>query len=268
MGSKERGSAIVEYLRRHGYAEVTSLSEMLGVSEMTVRRDLDALEQRNFLLRVHGGARLATQKMYERPRDERLREQNSEKQALGQYAASLVEEGDAIAIDSSSTTFAMLPHLAVEVTVITNNITVATALEANPKAHVILLGGELCKPIMSLQGPDVAAMCRRYFVDKAFLSSKAVDYTHGASDSSAPEAETKRALIASAKQNYFLFDHTKLGTTAFCSVCPTAQIDHLIVDKSAPFTRQHRYFLQQCAENGPQIHDAGAWQGYPKGESS
>ncbi len=261
MGSKERGLAIVEYLKCHGYADVTGLSEMLGVSEMTVRRDLDALERRNFLLRVHGGARLASQKMYERPRDERLREQNTEKQSLGRYAASLVEDGDAIAIDSSSTTFAMLPFLRAEVTVITNNITVATALETNPKTQVILLGGALCKPIMSLQGPDVAAMCRGYFVDKAFLSSKAVDYAHGASDSSAPEAETKRALLAAAKQNYFLFDHTKLGTTAFCSVCPTEKIDHVIVDKSAPFTRQHRYFLQQCAENGPQLHYADGWAG-------
>ena len=267
MDARERGKTIVNYLKQHGYADVAFLSEMLHVSEMTVRRDLDALERRNFLLRVHGGAKLASQRMYERPRDERLREQNTEKHSLGQYAASLVEEGDAIAIDSSSTTYAMLPHLEVAVTVITNNITVATALEHNPKAQVILLGGALCKPIMSLQGPDVAAMCRKYFVDKAFLSSKAVDFEHGASDSSAEEAETKRALIASAKQTFFLFDHTKLGTTAFCSVCPIDEIDHLIVDESRLFTRQQRQFLANCAENGTMVHNISGF-GAPEEESS
>ncbi len=260
MDAKERSSAIINHLKRHGYANVNHLSEMLDVSEMTIRRDLDALERRNILLRVHGGAKLASQKMYERPRDERLREQNTEKRILGQYAASLIEAGDAIAIDSSSTTYAMLPHIQVEVTVITNNITVATALEQNDKAQVILLGGTLCKPIMSLQGPDMAAMSRRYFVDKAFLSSKAVDFEHGASDSSAPESRTKQALMASAKQSYFLFDHTKLGTTAFCLVCPLEKIDHIIVDKSMPFTKQQKQFLTQCDESETLVHDAAAFR--------
>ncbi len=250
----ERTRIITEYLRSHNYADISQLSDMLSVSDMTVRRDLDRLEEKNFLVRVHGGAKLATQRMYEPPLESRLKDQAEEKYKLGRYAASLVKDGDAIAIDSSSTTYAMLPYLNVAVTVITNHVSVATALAANEKAQVILLGGLLQKSSLSLSGKDMEEMMGRYLVDKAFLSSKALNARSGASDATTAVGEGKKVLMRSAKQTFFLFDHTKFNTEAFYRVCGLEDMENIIVDGSIDLTRSQQQLLEKCAEKGVMLH--------------
>lgn len=227
-----RAKKIVNYLKEHGYAEVLLLSELLNVSDMTVRRDLDRLQEQGILLRVRGGATLVPQKMDESTLDIRLQKEMDEKCRLGEYAASLVEDGDAIAIDSSSTTYAMVPYLNKEITVITNHILTASALLKYKKVRVIMLGGHLRRSSMSAAGKDLYNMMQQYYVDKVFLSTKAVDMEHGAADASIDEGESKKVFMNAGKQCFFLFDHTKLNTSAFYHVCSVAEIKNIILDPS------------------------------------
>lgn len=147
MAARDRERLIIDYLNEHGYADVTLLSEMLHVSDMTVRRDLDRLESKNLLTRVHGGASASAKKMFEFPLDMRLQREKEEKYRLAAYAASFVEDGDAIAMDSSSTTYAMTAYLDKNITVLTTNIATACTLAAYDKVRVILLGGFCENPL-------------------------------------------------------------------------------------------------------------------------
>lgn len=254
MDIRSRNEMIVNYLKQTSYADISTLSNMLGVSEMTVRRDLDNLEKQKILLRVHGGARLISQKMYEAPLDTRIKEQADEKFRIGRYAAGLVEEGDAIAIDDSSTTYAMVPYLDVNITVITNHISVATALIDNDKVKVVLLGGNFRKSSKSMSGPDMETMMNNYNVDKVFLSAKAVDVSHGPSDASFDEGVTKKAFMRMGKQVYFLFDHTKLETSAFYNICSMKEVQNIIVDHIETPTPKQQAFLTYCRDIRLNLH--------------
>jgi len=254
MDSKERGEQIVDCLKKQKYVEVSYLKELFQVSEMTVRRDLDRLEKQEVLVRVHGGARLIPQKMYEAPLGMRVLNQAEEKYLIGKYAANLIEEGDAVAFDDSSTTYAMIPYIQVKFTAITNHISIAADLVKNENAEVILLGGNLRKFSFSLVGQDMAVQMKRYHVDKVFLSAKAVDVNYGVSDATAAEGETKKAFIQSGRDVYFLFDHSKLNTCAFYNVCEFNQIKHLIINQPEKDQEKYQEFIRLCKKHHIDLH--------------
>lgn len=253
MDAKARYDRIVDYLKRNDNADVSTLSDVFQVSEMTIRRDLDRLEKENILIRVHGGARLITRNMYEPPLDARLKDHAEEKRKIGKYAASLVEEGDAVALDDSSTTYAMIPYIHVPATIITNHINVATALSENDQIKVILLGGEMRKQSMSMIGKEMENMLQRYHVDKAFLSAKALDLSNGIYDASTEEGNTKQAFMKSSQKTYFLFDHTKLNTQAFYKVCDVKEVTAILMDEFDGGFDDQEYLRKYCNENGVQL---------------
>lgn len=252
MNAQDREKYIVEYLTRYSYADVAKLSSLLHVSDMTIRRDLDKLEKENQLLRVHGGARF----MYEAPLTSRVFNQSDAKYAIGRYAASLVEEGEAIALDASTTTYAMLPYLRVPMTVITNCMNIATFLSKNEYIDVFLLGGRLRKSSLSLTGHDVTDMMQKYHVDKAFLSAKAINTHDGVMDATIDEGETKKAILRASNQVYFLLDHTKLDTCAFYHICSINKVTDMITNYRDQFSKEQKAFLNDCEENGIRIHFA------------
>lgn len=253
MNVEKRHQMILELLERDSYADISTLSRMLQVSEMTIRRDLSRMDEEGLLLRVHGGARPVPKRGFELPIEQRTLCQPSSKSMLGRYAASLVQSGEVIALDASSTTCAMIPYLNVPVTVITNSISAACALAENAKAEVILLGGRLRKPSFSLVGYDVGETLRKYHVDKAFLSSKSIDAPHGVTDATADEAESKKAILASAAEVFFLMDHTKLDSCAFYQVCPLPQAGRLIVDFQPGIREKHAEFFSSCEKSSVKV---------------
>lgn len=229
---EERRAYITAYVQEHEFAEIGVLKEKLQVSEMTIRRDLKKLEEENALVRVFGGARTIPRATLEGSVEERVQFHAEEKDRIARYAASLIKDGDTILMDSSSSIFAMVPYLNMRVTVLTNNISICVKLKDHENADVILLGGHLRKSALSTVGIETVNMLSNYYVDKAFLSSKAIDCNYQIFDATSDEAAVKRAMISSSQRTYFLMDHYKLSDRAFCKVCDLKDIDRLIVDRT------------------------------------
>lgn len=254
MDMKSRTEAIIEYLKENDTADVSTLSKYFKVSEMTIRRDLDRLEKEEILIRVHGGAKLLTRNMYEPSLDNRLKKQLEAKKRIGKFAASLVEAGDAIAIDDSTTTYAMIPFLEVPVTVVTNHISVAVALANNKFADVILLGGKLRKASMSFVDKTMETMMEQYRIDKAFLSAKSIDLEGNIFDATVDEGNSKRVFLKNARQKYFLLDHTKLDTVAFYKVCNIQENCTIIMDRYASDEKIQSEFKEYCEKQSVDLH--------------
>lgn len=254
MGTTSRRKYITDFVTNNGSADVAQLSNDLGVSEMTIRRDLDKLEEEKKILRVHGGAVPAPSSSFELPLNNRLDLSREEKDAIGRYAASLVSEGDVIALDASTTALMVADHLQVPVTVVTNNMEIALRLIANPLAEVVMLGGHLRKRSASMVGFEMTRMMESYRVDKLFFSAKAASITHGISDATVEEGEAKKAMIAAAQQCFLMLDHTKLGTNAFYRVADLDKNFEIITDSLDSYSDVQIQFLHQCRESGISIH--------------
>lgn len=250
MDGRSRYEGIIEYLKEKDTADVSVLSEFFKVSEMTIRRDLDRLEKDKILIRVHGGAKLITRNMYEPSLNNRLKKQLEDKKKIGKFAASLVEAGDSIAIDDSSTTYAMVPYLKVPVTVVTNHISVAVDLANNEFADVILLGGRLRKTSMSFVDKTMETMMEQYRIDKVFLSAKSIDMEGNIFDATTEEGNSKRVFLKSSYQKYFLFDHTKLNNVAFYKVCDIQDKYTVIMDQYEADAKMQLEFKDYCDKHG------------------
>ncbi|HJC81219.1 MAG TPA: DeoR/GlpR family DNA-binding transcription regulator [Candidatus Mediterraneibacter excrementipullorum] len=250
--AEERKNFIVSHVKENEFVDISYLKNALKVSEMTIRRDLKKLEDDNALVRVLGGARCMPNGAFEAPVDKRVKVHSTEKDKVARYAASLIREGDSIFMDASSTIYAMVPYLDTEMTVITNNISICTRLKDNEKIKVILLGGSLRRSAMSLVGQETIHMIGHYFVDKAFLSSKAVDDEYGIYDATADEAEVKKAMMESSGETFFLMDHYKLKSRAFYKVCDIEDAAGLIVDRVQDEFVQD--FISACQKKKYNIH--------------
>lgn len=253
VNAEHRKDYILQYVAQHAYADVVDLSRLLGVSEMTIRRDFEKLEKDQLLLRVRGGARSMPQMTYEAPLTNRIKENAREKDLIGAYAAGLVEDGDVIALDASSTVYAMSRHITKPVTAITNNISATIALCEKEQAEVVLLGGKVNKESRYTVEFEPSRCMDRYHADKAFVSSKAIDIQHGITDALPLEAEEKKALIRGSREVFVLADHTKLDTCAFYKVWEIEGIHHLITDAAA-HTQNQLEFLEQCRQRDIQVH--------------
>jgi DeoR/GlpR family transcriptional regulator of sugar metabolism len=229
-----RRKRILDELHLKGGVRLTELTEAFLVSEMTVRRDLDALEREGLIERVHGGAVLA-QLGTEEPGFEKksLREQ-PEKSAIARAAARLVKPGAAIALSAGTTTWALARHLSrtERVTVVTNSMNVWQELQQANRtpSTVILTGGEFRTPSDALVGPTADAAIRSLYFDVLFLGVHGVDPVAGLTTPNISEAETNRAFISRCRKLVVLADHTKWRTTALCTMAPLSKVDVLICD--------------------------------------
>lgn len=253
MEAKERDIQIEEYLNLHKKASITALSELCKVSEMTIRRDLERLEKANKVIRIQKGARIISSDSYLPTIEERLSVSKEEKLSIAEYAASRVKPGEVIAMDDSSTTFAMIPFLPQDLTVVTNYLNVASTLQQHEKTEVILLGGKLKKETCSTVGKDLERMMGGYHVDKAFFSVKALSPEKELFDAAEEVAGTKRAFIGSGTEVIFLCDHTKLGNYAFSKVCDLKDISMIIMDKCEKIQMEQDELLQYCEREGIKI---------------
>ncbi|HZJ78341.1 MAG TPA: DeoR/GlpR family DNA-binding transcription regulator [Clostridia bacterium] len=262
MGKAENNDAIsrenfiLEHLEKNEYVNVAFLSKALSVSEMTIRRDLEKLEKKEKLLRVYGGARSIKRETHEEPISKRLVANAEEKNAIGRYCASLVEDGDVIALDASTTAFALAKHLKARVTVVTNNIFVAHGLSSKENVEIVLLGGTVRKASCSTVGLDMAQMMSKYFVGKLFLSSKAIDMEFGATDATPYEGEAKKAMISSSSEIYLMMDSSKLGKRAFYQVCKIDKIHKIITNQASEYNEAQKEFIEQCEQNNIDLYFA------------
>lgn len=233
MFATERRNRILDYLNKQQRATVKELSEILNVTEATLRTDLNVMEEEGLVQRTHGGAILQDNVRSEYSFSVREKKNRDEKIAIGNQAAQLVEDGQCILLDASSTALELariLKKRQIRLTVITNGIYAAMELRENPEITVILIGGVLRVGSIALEGTLGINILKQINVDTMFTSASGFTFDDGLSDFNVYEVELKKAMVASSTSVVALLDHSKIGKSSIASFAAPRQIKTLITD--------------------------------------
>jgi len=235
MFGPERHRRIVQHLRLHGAATLDDLARLTESSEVTVRRDLRALEAEGLLARRWGGAVLVADADEEIPSARKAHLARAEKAAIAERARELVAPGDAIAIAAGTTTQALAERLADVrgLTVVTNSLLVAAALGRADEVEVIVTGGTLRGSIHALVGTAAERSLAGLHTTRAFLSGNGLTAARGLSTPSASVAGVDRALVATAAEVVVLVDGAKVGVDTMWQTVAPERIDHVVTDTGA-----------------------------------
>lgn len=236
MNVSARHELALELLSESGEVSVAELGRRAGVSDMTIRRDLEALERRGLVRRVRGGAIAAASRGYEPPFALRSGRHADVKARIGRRAASLVRDGEALIIDVGTTPLELARALSdrTGLTVLTPSLRVADVLTHNPDMRVIVTGGIARAGELSLIGDLAERAFTDLHCDTVFLGAGGIDATVGVTEFNLDDARVKRAAVASARRCVVLADSTKLGYVAVAAVCPLQRVDVLVTDDGAP----------------------------------
>ena len=237
MFASQRQAHILETVRRDGAVRVADLTSAFGVSDMTVRRDLDVLARQGLVHKVHGGATIAGTSSAEEPGFEvnRLQHQQ-EKAAVAAAAVSLVQPGTAVGLSGGTTTWA-LAHVLREVpglTVVTNSIQVAEVLHSGGAGQTVVLTGGVRTPSDALVGPVAVSALRQLHLDIVFMGVHGFDSQHGLTTPNMPEAEANRAFASAARRLAVVADHTKWGVVGLSTFAALEDVDVMITDDGLP----------------------------------
>ncbi|AVV46296.1 DeoR/GlpR family DNA-binding transcription regulator [Streptomyces sp. ID05-04B] len=242
--AEQRRSLILDEVRRRGGVRVNELTRKLGVSDMTVRRDLDALARQGVLEKVHGGAVPVVEASTHEPGFEaKSGLELTAKEDIAKAAAELVAPGSAIALSGGTTTYALAHHLVdvPDLTVVTNSVRVADVFHvaqrtAGPRqgAATVVLTGGVRTPSDSLVGPVADQAIAALHFDVLFLGVHGISAEAGLSTPNLAEAETNRRLVQSARRVVVVADHTKWGVVGLSSFAALEQVDTLVTDAGLP----------------------------------
>jgi DeoR/GlpR family transcriptional regulator of sugar metabolism len=237
--ARERQEHIVRIVEEHGRARVTDLASRFGVSAVTIRKDLVALEGERRLVRTHGGAITIGRSRPELAFEIRERLQADEKARIGAAGAALVHDGESIVMDASTTALSVARHLKArqgwsQLTVITNGLRIASELAGHPGITVLMLGGRVRWEALSVVGQLGDGLFRRVNVQKAFLGAAGFTPESGLADATEEEAQIKRSMVAAAREVIAIVDHTKWERAAFATFCPTDRLSIILTDEQAP----------------------------------
>jgi len=232
---RERFEYILRELDSNGYAAVGDLAETLNVSAVTVRADLDALEQEGALIRTHGGAvpvpleggrySFAVRRGIRVPAKERI----------GVYAASLIQDGEAIVMDASTTSWHVAHRLDEkrDITVVTNGLHVALELLRWPGVAVMMPGGSLWREAAAVIGSNDDWVLRQGNLQRGFFGGRGLTVEEGLTDANPDEAELKRQFLQAVREVNVIIDSSKLGKVSFAPVVPLSGIQRVITDSEA-----------------------------------
>jgi DeoR/GlpR family transcriptional regulator of sugar metabolism len=230
----ERRSAILERIDDDGAARVTELARRFQVTEETIRRDLEKLDQEGRVRRTHGGAVPLEAIRHDHNFDNRRNVNLMAKQKLARAAVHHIHEGDVIALDASSTVAAMLPLLPdVPLTIVTHSLIVVNSLLNRPHIRVVCTGGILDAPSMSFTGSRAESTLERFRIGKLFFSCKGIDLERGLSVPEDDQARIKRRMVELAECSYLLVDRSKIGVRSTFFFAEPGQVDHLVTDAGA-----------------------------------
>ena len=236
MIAEERHLRILDLIRARRFVKTTDLANTFGVSEETIRRDLEHLVTGGMARRIHGGAMIPQGTGLEPPYESRTNLHVAAKKKIAAFAAGLVNEGDTLIIDIGTTTleFAKCLHDKGDLTVLTNSLPVAMELTLNRAAKIFLLGGMIRPDEMSLSGFLTEHALREFYVDKAILGAGGVSLREGITDYNVSEAQARKLMITRAKEVIVLADHSKFGVTALTSVVPLSSVHKIVTDSGIP----------------------------------
>jgi DeoR/GlpR family transcriptional regulator of sugar metabolism len=246
----ERRQYIIQLLEQQQRVTVPELSQLFAVSEVTIRKDLTWLEAQKLAVRTHGGAVLPSGTPSEIGFDLRERLQHDEKERIGALAAGMVQDGETIAIDASTTAIAMAQYLKNkrELTVVTNGLRTGIELAQAPGISVLIPGGMLRPESYSLVGSWSESILQRIHIARAFLGAKGFTLTEGLTDVHSEEVEIKRSMVNAAKEVIAIIDHSKWNHVAFATFCPTDRLTAIITDADAP-----TWMIEQARSRGIQV---------------
>ena len=254
MLAAERWHKIVQTVNERGSIRVSELGELCGVTDETIRRDLDKLEQEGKLLRSHGGAVSVSEAQQEIPYVVRETTNAEQKMRIANEAVCHIDEHARIILDASSTAWYMAKRLANRpLVVVTNSLKVAMELSGKDKIEVVTIGGELSRGSLSLVGPAALRALEAYRVRKAFVSCKGLHVERGVSESSESQAAVKRLMLAVSEHAYLLADSSKLGQQSFTFVSPVAAFARVITDSGVNRSEAARQAVEQLQEQHIQV---------------
>jgi DeoR family transcriptional regulator, L-fucose operon activator len=248
MNPTERQRAIVEHLDTAGSCSYQDLAALAGVSDMTIRRDVDKLSQRGQVIKTLGGAQTAhaPENLYESPIQQRLPVHRPEKEKIAREAVRQIKPQQTIYLDGSTTCLVFARRLAATqrgLTVVTNSALVCMEFSRGTENTVFSLGGQFDPGSMCFVGPTTEEAARRFFVDIAFLSTKGLLPDEGTFESSIATIRIKQIIAEQAARVVLLVDHSKFGQRALCKALDIKQIHEIITDRDA--TPDHSAMLEQ-----------------------
>lgn len=229
---EERRQHVLALLQQNGRVLVSELSDELGISRITIRKDLDYLEGKGLIQRSHGGALLPNPSALSDPSlREKEHQHHKEKRRIAETATTLIAEGQCVLLDSGTTTtcIARLLRTFNSLTVITNAVNIAVEL-ANTNVDVILTGGMLRKNSFSLVGPQAEDMLREIHADTLFLGVDGFDPTTGVTTPNVLEARVNRAMVHAARKTVVVCDSTKFHRRSLANIVPLSNIHTVITD--------------------------------------
>jgi DeoR family transcriptional regulator, fructose operon transcriptional repressor len=254
----EREQKIIDLMRSRKILQLSDLSTEIGVSENTIRRDLQRLQATGILKRTHGGAVLVEESRDAHDADDtdwlaRLKQFPTEKERIGRKAAELVHDGQAVILDAGTTTMQIAHHLHEKrnVTVVTNAVNIGLELARFDSLTVVLAGGILRDISKSLVGPMTESFLgQSMHVDVMFLSARGVSVEAGVTNANTIEVPVKRAMIRAAHQVILVVTHDKIGKQSFTSIAPIESISAIITDTGAD-----RALIESLQARGVQVFE-------------
>jgi DeoR/GlpR family transcriptional regulator of sugar metabolism len=252
-----RRQLLLELIQRRGFASLEDLIGMAGVSESTIRRDLEALDGAGSIRRTHGGAVLVGEPRGGMPAfEDRTASSVAEKRAIGALAAQLVQDGDTVLLDGGTTTLEVARALVGRrVHVVTNSLPIAQLLAPHKDTDLILIGGFVYPRTGVALGPIAIRCLEEIRVHTLFMGAGGI-VADGIYNSNLLLVETERAMMRSAHQVVLVADHTKFGKQALARLCGLEDIQRLVVD--AGVRPEHR---RQVESAGVILHEAPAEPG-------
>jgi len=246
----ERHDQIQTLVHDHGRVTVQELSNLFGVSEATVRRDLEELDSLGRIRRTHGGAVPAEIAPKEPPMLQRVGEKSKQKAQIGKAAAQLIKNGETIFLGSGTTVIEVARNIPADIslTVITNSLAVVNELASHTGIELIVIGGMLRQSELSMVGHVAEQAVKEFRADRVFLGMYAIDVGCGFTNDFPPEIMTDRAILNISPQIVVLADHSKFGRVSSMLVAPVTAAQIIITDDGTPQT-----IIEQLEELGIRV---------------
>ena len=232
MMAEERRTQILQIVRAEGRARVNELANRFSSSAVTIRNDLNELHQRGLVLRSHGGAVLPDTILRESPVHERLKTHAEEKRRIGALAATLINDGETIILDSGTTTLEIARQIKNKqgLQVITNGVNIAAELLDAREVQTFIVGGTLRVDSASIVGRSTEEMFEQFSADKLFLSGAGCDPDFGVSGANLEETMVNRAMLRIAREIILVADASKFSKRSMVRIAPFSEIDTVISD--------------------------------------
>ena len=232
MNQFERRDKIIELIGKNGKVSVNELAEMFEISDVSIRSDLADLETKGLLSRVHGGAVSSYKTYYNMDMRQRLLENKEFKERIAEKAVTMIEDNDTVMFNSGTTTLTIIRKIPknMNLSIVTNSITIALEASGNPNFNVVLLGGSLNPKYQFVYGDNANNQLAKYHADKLILSVDGIEPSAGFTTYYDREAEIDRLMLENSATKIIAADSSKLGRTAFAHIAPLKAADYIVTN--------------------------------------